>query len=108
MTNLPPWKRYVGCKWVLTIIHKVDGSIERFKARLVAKSFTQSYRIDYQEMLAPVAKLNIVCVLLSLATNKDHPLYQLEVKNVFLNGDLKEVYMDIPTGFENSSNRDKV
>lgn len=76
---------------------------------MVAKGFTQSYGIDYQETFAPVAKLNTIRVFLSIAANLDWPLYQLDVKNAFLNGDLdEEVYMDIPPGFQNSHNHDKV
>ena len=51
--------------------HRVDGSVERFKACLMAKGFTQSYGIDYQETFALVAKLNTIRVLISLAVNKD-------------------------------------
>ncbi|MCR2848078.1 hypothetical protein KN825_16195, partial [Weizmannia coagulans] len=64
----------------------------------VARGFTQSYDIDYQETFAPVAKLNTIRVL-SLAANLDWSLYQLDVKNAFLNGDLdEEVYLEIPPG----------
>ncbi|RVW59858.1 Retrovirus-related Pol polyprotein from transposon RE1 [Vitis vinifera] len=108
ITDLPRSKKPVGCKWIFTVKYKADGNVDRYKARLVAKGFTQSYDIDYQETFAPVAKLNTVRVLLSLAANLDWSLHQLDVKNAFLNGDLEEeVYMDIPVGLETSSNFNK-
>ena len=89
--------------------YKGDGSIKRYKARLVAKRFTQSYAIDYQETFAPIAKLNMIRALLSLAANLDWLLCQLDVKNAFLNGDLtEEVYMKIPLGFETPSTKNQV
>ncbi|CAL2246602.1 unnamed protein product [Prunus armeniaca] len=84
-------------RWVFTLKHKADGSIDRYKARLVANGYTQTYGVDYLETFAPVTKLNIVCILLSRAANRDWPLLQSDVKTAFLHGDLKEeIYMDLP------------
>ncbi|RVW54191.1 Retrovirus-related Pol polyprotein from transposon RE1 [Vitis vinifera] len=78
--------RGLGCKWIFTIKYKADGSVERFKARLVARG-----------------------ILLSLAVNQDWCLQQLDIKNAFLNGDLEEeVYMEIPPGFEESMAKNQV
>ena len=80
---------------------KADGSIERYKVRLLAKGFIQTYGINYQETFAPVAKINSTRILLSLAVNFNWLLHQLDIKNAFLNGDLEEeVFMNLPPGFE--------
>ena len=80
-----------------------------YKARLVAKGFTQTYDIDYQEIVAPIAKMNSICVIFSCAANLEWDLQQLDVKNTFLNGDLvEEMYIDIPLGFPSSTTKGKV
>ena len=99
----------MGCKWVFTIKCKVDGSIERYKIRLVAKRFTPTYSIDYQKTFTPVAKINSIQIVLSLTVNSNWPLYQLDVKNTFLNEDLEEeVFMDLPPNFEKDFGTNKV
>ena len=77
-----------------------NGSIERLKALLVAKGYTQTYGVDYAETFLPVAKISSIRILISLATNLGRSLFQLDVKNAFLNGKSKEkVYMEQPPGF---------
>ena len=101
VVDLPKGKKTVGCKWVLTIKYNADGTLERYKARLMEKGFAQTYGVDYSETFAPVAKLNTVRVLLSIIVNLDWTLQQLVVKNAFLIGDLQEeAYMDSPSGFD--------
>ena len=86
---------------MFTIKFKVDGTLERYMPRFVAKGFTQIYSIDYMKKISPIAKLNTIRIMLSMATNLDWPLRQLDVKTIFLNGDLEEeVYISPPPSFE--------
>ena len=70
LVELPPRKKLVGCKWVFIVKHKADGSLERYKTRIVAKGYTQTYGIDYLKTFVLVAKLNPIRILLSLTANR--------------------------------------
>ena len=106
MIDLPPAQSVVGCRWVYKIKTKADGSVEQYKARLVAKGFSQEYGIDYEETFAHVARLTSVKCLIVVAVVRSWPLYQMEVKNDFLNGDLQEeVYMQPPPSYPHSGSQ---
>uniref|UniRef100_A0A2N9GCN7 Reverse transcriptase Ty1/copia-type domain-containing protein n=1 Tax=Fagus sylvatica TaxID=28930 RepID=A0A2N9GCN7_FAGSY len=104
LIDLPAGKSAIGCKWVYKIKTRSDGTVDRYKARLVAKGFTQEYGIDYEETFAPVACLSSVRTLIRVSVSRHWPLFQMDVKNAFLNGELtEEVYMQLPPGFSQPS-----
>ena len=97
---LPFGKFPVGCCWVYTVKVDPDGQVDRLKALLVAKGYTRVYGSDYGDTFSSLAKIASIRLLLSMATMCSWPLYQLDIKNVFLHGDLaEEVYMEQPPGF---------
>ena len=80
-----------------------------YKARLVSKCFKQTHGIDYDETFSPVAMLKSIRILIAIAAYHDYEIWKMDVKTVFLNGNLLEdVYMTQPEGFVQPKNSDKV
>lgn len=102
LTSLPPNKKVIGCKWLYKIKHRLDGSIERDKAKLATKGFTQQEGLDFAKKISLIAKMATAKVLLAIFVVKGWHLTQLDVNNAFLHGDLHEdVYMQLLQGFHN-------
>ena len=97
ITQLSLGKKALSCKWVYKIKHKADGSIERFKTRLVILDNHQKKGINYTETFAPVVKMVTIRTMLSVVATRAWELHQMDVYNAFLHGDLeKVVYMKPP------------
>jgi transposase InsO family protein len=102
----PAHKTPLPAKWVFKIKRDERGAIEKYKARLVAKGFMQKPGVDYDEVFAPASSLVTLRLLLSIATQKDFDIHQLDVKTAFLNGVLtEEVYLRPPEGFEDKQGK---
>ena len=100
LVHLPTGKKAIGCRWVFAVKVNPDGSIARLKARLVAKGYAHTYGVDYSDTFFPVAKITSVRLFISLVVTHNWDLHQLDIKKVFLHGDLQEeVYMEQPPGF---------
>ncbi|GKC32579.1 retrovirus-related pol polyprotein from transposon TNT 1-94, partial [Tanacetum coccineum] len=109
LTDLPEGKNVISLKWIFKTKYLVDGSVQKYKARLVVRGFTQQQGIDYEETFAPMARFETVRIILEIAAQNQWKIYQFDVKSAFLNGDLKEeVYVTQPPGFESKTKTVKV
>ena len=88
LVPLPTGKKAIGCRWVVVVEFNFDRYVARLKTCLVAKGYAQTYGVDYSDTFSPVTKLTSVCLFISLVASYDWDLHQLDIKNVFLHGDL--------------------
>ncbi|GKB12423.1 ribonuclease H-like domain, reverse transcriptase, RNA-dependent DNA polymerase [Tanacetum coccineum] len=110
LTTLPKGHKAIGLKWVFKETKKdANGNIIKHKARLVAKGYIQQHGIDFEEVFAPVARMETIRLLLAIAANNKWEVHHLDVKSAFLHGDLKEeVYVTQPEGFIKRQDNGKV
>jgi hypothetical protein len=99
----PAGKNIVGCKWVYHIKQKADGSVNKYKAWLVARGFTQIYGVDYLDTFSPMAKLASICMILVIAARLNWEIESFDFNGMYLNGELgegEEIYMQEPPRYE--------
>ena len=100
LVPLPPGNNLVGFKWIYKAKFTTKGQIEKYKARLVENGFSQQEGIDYNESLAPIAKMNTIRTIISLVASYQWEIHQMYVKSTFFNGDIcEDIYMHQPHGF---------
>jgi hypothetical protein len=109
LCELPHGHRAIGLKWVFKVKCDEAGSIVKYKAGLVVKDYAQRKGIDYDEVFAPLVRLDIVRLLIALAASRGWEMQHLNVKSAFLNGDLhEEVFVQQPGGFVKEGSEHKV
>lgn len=109
LVDRPQHKQPIGVKWVYRTKLNADGSINKYKARLVVKGYAQVFRVDFSETFAPVARLDTIRMLLAIAVHKRWQVYHLDVKSAFLNGYLQEeIFVEQPDGFHVKGQEEKV
>nr|KYP70091.1 Retrovirus-related Pol polyprotein from transposon TNT 1-94 [Cajanus cajan] len=109
LAKLPKGSQPIGVKWVFKRKMNAQGETERYKARLVAKGYRQKEGIDYDEVFAPVTRMETIRLLISQAAQFKWPIFQMDVKATFLNGVLEEeIYIEQPPGYMKSGEEKKV
>jgi hypothetical protein len=109
LSKLPAGHRAIGLKWVYKLKKDAHGVIVKHKARLVAKGYVQREGVDFDEVFAPVARMDSVRLIIALAAHHGWHVHHLDVKSAFLNGDLlEEVYVQQPPGYVKAGDEDKV
>ena len=109
LVDLPPGNKPLGYKWIFKRELKDDGTIDKYKARIVVKGFRQKEGLDYFDTYSPVTRITSIRLLIALAAVYDLQIHQMDVKTAFLNGELEEeIYMEQLEGFIVSGQENKV
>ncbi|GKB06944.1 retrovirus-related pol polyprotein from transposon TNT 1-94 [Tanacetum coccineum] len=109
LTTLPKGQKAIGVKWVYKAKKNAKGEVEKYKARLVAKGYKKKHGIDYEEVFAPVARLETIRMIIAIAAQYRWKIHQMDVKSAFLNGLLEEeVYVEQPEGYVAKGQEGKV
>jgi hypothetical protein len=99
LVTAPKGANIISCKWVFKFKRLLNGRIDRYKARLVARGFSQQYKVDYNETFAPVVRMETLRVLLTIAAAEDLEIHQIDVVTAYLVGELEEeIYIIPPPG----------
>jgi hypothetical protein len=109
LVDRPDHKKAIGVKWVYRTKLNPDGSVNKYKARLVVKGYAQIFGVDFSETFAPVARLDTIRLLFALAAQNGWVIHQMDVKSAFLNGYLEEeIFVEQPEGFIVQGHEEKV
>ena len=107
LVYLPPGSKPIGCKWIFKRKLKADGSVDKYKARLVG--YRQKEGLDYFDTYSPVSRITSIRMLIAIASLNNMEIHQMDVKTAFLNGELdEEIYMEQPEGFVVQGQENKV
>ncbi|GKA01505.1 retrovirus-related pol polyprotein from transposon TNT 1-94, partial [Tanacetum coccineum] len=100
LVDLPPGCKPLGYKWIFKKKMKADGTVDKYKARVVIQGFRQREGLDYFDTYSPVTRITSIRTIIAIAALRNLEIHQMDVKTAFLNGDLEEeIYMNQPEGF---------
>ena len=109
LVDIPPGNKPIGYKWIFKRKLKADGSIDKYKARLVTKGYRQKEGLDYFDTYSPVSRITSIGMLIAIASLNNMEIHHMDVKTAFLNGELdEEIYIEQPEGFVVQGQENKV
>ena len=109
LVERPKEKNVITCKWVFKVKRRADGTVDRYKARLVAQGYSQVEGEDFNDTFAPVARYSSIRYILAIANQLNLEIHQSDLKTAYLNGNLEhEIYMEQPEGYVDKHQADLV